>query len=148
MMPLCFDYCRLNIVIPADAHPMPWIDDLIDQLGEANHISTLDLSRGYWQVPVAEEDTECSSQANQQNILYFYFLHIWLVLGQDTMYVQDLCNRLRSSSSSLYKEGREVYRHLVVSVCVDGTRRPKSQLCLGEQQQNTVSNTSCHSLLQ
>ena len=34
---------------------MPSIDDLIDKLGEARFISTLDLTRGYWQVPVAEE---------------------------------------------------------------------------------------------
>ena len=32
---------------------MPWIDELIDRLGGANYISTLDLTRGYWQVPVA-----------------------------------------------------------------------------------------------
>ena len=32
------------------------IDDLIDQLGEAKFISTLDLSCGCWQVPVAKED--------------------------------------------------------------------------------------------
>ena len=35
---------------------MPHIDDLIDRLGEAKYITTLDLSRGYWQVPVREED--------------------------------------------------------------------------------------------
>ena len=33
---------------------MPMIDDLIDQLGQAKYISTLDLTRGYWQVPVAQ----------------------------------------------------------------------------------------------
>ena len=31
---------------------MPRIDDLIDRLGRANFILTLDLTRGYWQVPV------------------------------------------------------------------------------------------------
>ena len=29
---------------------------MIDQLGKANFISTLDLTRGYWQVPVANSD--------------------------------------------------------------------------------------------
>lgn len=34
---------------------MPRIEDLFDQLGEAGFLTTLDLTRGYWQVPVAEE---------------------------------------------------------------------------------------------
>eukprot|EP00731_Ephydatia_muelleri_P011862 Em0006g756a len=34
---------------------MPRIDEMLDQLGTARFISTLDLTRGYWQVPVAKE---------------------------------------------------------------------------------------------
>ena len=33
---------------------MPRIDQLIDRLGQAKYVMTLDLTRGYWQVPVAE----------------------------------------------------------------------------------------------
>lgn len=35
---------------------MPRVEDLIDQLGGATYISTLDLTKGYWQVPVAKSD--------------------------------------------------------------------------------------------
>ncbi len=35
---------------------MPRIENMIDQLGEASFITTIDLTRGYWQVPVAEAD--------------------------------------------------------------------------------------------
>ena len=51
----CVDYRKLNDVSDADAYPMPRIDELIDRLGKARYISTLDLTRGYWQVQVAEE---------------------------------------------------------------------------------------------
>ena len=34
---------------------MPRVDDLIDQLGKAKYVTTLDLTRGYWQVPMAEQ---------------------------------------------------------------------------------------------
>ena len=52
---LCIDYRRLNSISKADAYPMPRVDDLIDRLGKAKYISTLDLAKGYWQVPVAKE---------------------------------------------------------------------------------------------
>ena len=52
---LCVDYCQLNSISVMDAYPMPRIDELIDRLGQAKFISTMDLNRGYWQVPMAEE---------------------------------------------------------------------------------------------
>ena len=53
---LCVDYRRLNMVTAVDAYPMPCIDDLINRLGRARYITTLDLACGYWEVPMAEED--------------------------------------------------------------------------------------------
>ena len=52
---MCVDYRRLNAITDADAYPMPRVDDMIDALGKAKYITTLDLARGYWQVPVQEE---------------------------------------------------------------------------------------------
>lgn len=40
----------------SDAYPMPRIDDLIHRVGNAHYITTLDLTKGYWQVPVAVND--------------------------------------------------------------------------------------------
>ena len=39
-----------------DAHPMPRVDDILDQLGGAKYFTTLDLDSGHWQVPLREED--------------------------------------------------------------------------------------------
>ena len=37
-----------------DAYPMPCLDELIERLGPARFVSTLDLTKGYWQVPLTE----------------------------------------------------------------------------------------------
>ena len=42
----CVDYRRLNPVSMADCYPMPRVDELINRLGTAKFISTLDLSLG------------------------------------------------------------------------------------------------------
>ncbi len=35
-----------------DAYPMPRVDELLDRLGAAHFYSTLDLTKGYWQIPL------------------------------------------------------------------------------------------------
>ncbi len=35
-------------------NPMPRVDELLERLGRARFISTLDLTKGYWQVPLSE----------------------------------------------------------------------------------------------
>ena len=55
MLRMCVDYRRLNALSDGDAYPIPRVDDLIDRLGKAKYITTLDLSCGYWEVPVNED---------------------------------------------------------------------------------------------
>ena len=53
---MCRLYRRLNSVSQIDVYPVTRVDELLDRLGKANFISMMDLTRGYWQVPVAEQD--------------------------------------------------------------------------------------------
>ncbi len=38
--------------VPVRRLPMPWVDDLLERIGRAKYITTLDLCKGYWQVPL------------------------------------------------------------------------------------------------
>ncbi len=51
----CNDFRRLNEVSEFDRYPMPRVDELLDRLGRARFISTLDLTKGYWQVPLTAQ---------------------------------------------------------------------------------------------
>ena len=53
---LCVDYRKLNSETVMVAYPMPRVDDILDQVGQAKYITTLDPAKGYRQYPVAEED--------------------------------------------------------------------------------------------
>ncbi|XP_047672338.1 uncharacterized protein LOC125145208 [Tachysurus fulvidraco] len=51
----CNDFWRLNQISDFDSYPLPQVDDLVERLGQARFISTLDLTKGYWQVALALE---------------------------------------------------------------------------------------------
>ncbi|CAM5127231.1 unnamed protein product [Eretmochelys imbricata] len=57
----CMDYRKLNAVTRPDNYPMPRTDELLEKLGWAQFISTLDLTKGYWQVPLDESAKERSA---------------------------------------------------------------------------------------
>ncbi len=49
---VCIDFRKLNAQSKFDAYPMPRVDDLLEKIGRAQYITTLDLCKGYWQVPL------------------------------------------------------------------------------------------------
>ena len=58
---LCVDYRKVNAVTQADSFPIPRLEDCIDLIGQAKYISTIDLLKGYWQVPLTDRAREISS---------------------------------------------------------------------------------------
>nr|KAG5692640.1 hypothetical protein BaRGS_003530 [Batillaria attramentaria] len=52
----CIDYRQLNRITVFDAEPLPDIDYLFGRLQDARYFSKIDLAKGYWQIPVREED--------------------------------------------------------------------------------------------
>ncbi len=57
----CVDYRKVNAVSKFDAYPMPRVDELLDRLGTARFYSTLDLTKGYWQIPLSPLSKEKSA---------------------------------------------------------------------------------------
>nr|XP_033811906.1 uncharacterized protein LOC117365533 [Geotrypetes seraphini] len=50
----CIDFRQVNEVSQFDAFPMPRVEELLDRLGSAQFLTTIDLTKGYWQIPLTE----------------------------------------------------------------------------------------------
>jgi len=57
----CTDYRFVNKITKTDSYPLPRVDDLIDQIGEARFVSKFDLLKGYWQIPLTARARDISS---------------------------------------------------------------------------------------
>ena len=52
----CGDYRQLNLATKLDLYLLPHIEDLSNKLEGMKVFSTINLKKGYWQVPVAAAD--------------------------------------------------------------------------------------------
>jgi hypothetical protein len=53
---VCIDYHKLNLISIFYPEPSNVADDIFTLVSKAKFLSTIDLSKGYWQIPVALED--------------------------------------------------------------------------------------------
>lgn len=52
----CVDYRKLNHVTVKDAYPLPRIDESVDALSGSKYVCSLDMTNGYWQVAMDENE--------------------------------------------------------------------------------------------
>lgn len=62
----CQDLRRLNKQVVFDAEPMPDVEQLFAKLGKAKYLSKIDLTKGYWQIPMKPEDKEKTAFSTPQ----------------------------------------------------------------------------------
>lgn len=67
----CTDFRKVNQVTVMDSFPLPLIDEILDRVGTARYITTLDLNKGYWQIPLTDRAKTISSFVTPQG-LYSY----------------------------------------------------------------------------
>ena len=91
---------------------MPRVDELIDRLGNARYISTLDLTKGYWQVALAPEAREKLAFAMPTGLYHYTVLPFGLHGAPPTFQrLMDRVLRLHSEYTALYLYDMIVYNH-------------------------------------
>ena len=55
---ICVDNRKINAITFVDPYPLPHIEELINGIDASKFITTLDLTKGYYQVPAAPEHKE------------------------------------------------------------------------------------------
>ncbi|GFW81770.1 retrovirus-related Pol polyprotein from transposon 297 [Trichonephila clavipes] len=50
----CIDYRKLNGIIRTEYFPLPNIEERVEKVSAAKFITVLDLSKGYWQIPLSK----------------------------------------------------------------------------------------------
>lgn len=57
----CLDSRKLNSVTRKDAYKLPYVAEILDNLKNAKYLSSIDLSKAFWQIPIADEDRDKTS---------------------------------------------------------------------------------------
>jgi hypothetical protein len=52
----CLDSRKLNAVTKKDAYSLPYISEILDNLRDAKYLTSLDLSKSFWQILIRDED--------------------------------------------------------------------------------------------
>ena len=109
---ICVDYQKLNSQSRADAYPMPRIDELIDRLGQAKFVTTLDLTRGYWQVPVEESAREKTAFVTPFGLYQFRVMPFGLQGAPATFQrMMDKLTRGLEDSTAAYLDDLVIFSH-------------------------------------
>lgn len=68
---MCLDFHKVNSVSQFDAYPMPHIRELLEKLGKATFLTTLDMTKGYWQIPLESESKEYTAFSTPLGLFQF-----------------------------------------------------------------------------
>ena len=90
------DFRKLNQVNNLMFFPMPRIDDLMDTVEDTDYITTMNLAKGYLEVPTAKEDREKTDFTSPSGIYQFRVMPLGLS-GAPTTFQRMIDNVLRGT---------------------------------------------------
>ncbi len=80
----CVDFRQLNKKLLADKFPLPRMDDLLDQLGQARYFSSIDLLNGFFQIGLEDESKNLTSFSTDKGSFRFNSIPFGLKIGPNS----------------------------------------------------------------
>jgi RNase H-like domain found in reverse transcriptase/Reverse transcriptase (RNA-dependent DNA polymerase)/Integrase zinc binding domain/Integrase core domain len=90
---LCLDSRKLNSVTKKDNYPLPYMSTILDRLGEARYLSSIDLREAFWQIPLTDASKEATAFV-APGIGFYQFKVLPYGLHNATQTMQRLMDRL------------------------------------------------------
>ena len=75
----CIDFRRLNTKTVFDAEPVPSPEVVIAKIGSATYITKIDLTKGFWQIPVKPCDRKYTAFQTELGLMQFKYMPFGLV---------------------------------------------------------------------
>ena len=85
----CLDSRKLNKVTKKDSYPLPYINFIFDNLKGARYISSIDLSKAFWQIPLVNSSKEKTAFVDYFNLRFChldYATQLKICSGSQTNY--------------------------------------------------------------
>ena len=76
---VCLDFRKINKLTVFDAEPMPDQTDIMTKVSSSKYFSKIDLSRGYWQIPLQDESKPVTAFQTSKGLMQFRVLPFGLI---------------------------------------------------------------------
>ena len=76
---ICCDYRKLNKVTNLDQEGLPNVEDIVNTVGKGKIFSSIDLTRGFWQIPMAKESIHYTAFTTHKGLFEWTVMPFGLV---------------------------------------------------------------------
>jgi len=109
----CIDYRRLNEMTLVDSFPIPNIDDMLDNLIGARYFSKLDLTDGFWHIPIRIGDRNKTGFMTPDGLYQWKMLPMHLTNSPSIFQraMQDVLRKYMNKFCMVYIDDIIIYSH-------------------------------------
>jgi len=81
---LCLDFRKINKITVFDAEPMPNQGAIMAKISNGKYFSKIDLSKGYWQIPLDKDSRKVTAFQTSKGLLQFTVMPFGLINASAT----------------------------------------------------------------